>query len=311
MSDQHMNNKTLPANWTDSVSLKTPASADLLSNPFHLSKDITINESKKLWVRIFVPRQSFDSNQDGVVKLPVVVYFHGGGLISCSPDTTVFYTHYNAITTEIPAVVVSVGYRLAPQNRLPAAYEDGIEALYWIKNSDDEWLTKYGDVSRCYLMGSSGGANLVYHAGFRVAPCAEDLKPLEIKGMILHHPFFGGQSRTESEMRSMDDKVLPPSVTDHIWSLCLPIGADRDHEFCNPMVGIKTDVLDKIKVLGWKIMVTGCGGDPMIDRQIEFAKKLEEHGVSVASVFEETGEHGYDVFDASSKVLINLVKENF
>ncbi|KAI5639365.1 hypothetical protein M9H77_00261 [Catharanthus roseus] len=286
-----------------------PASDDP-TNPFHLSKDIIVNQSNKTWVRLFVPRKSFDS--DPITKLPILIYFHGGGFVLASPGLILFYSIYNGITTQIPAIVVAVKYRLAPEHRLPAAYEDSMEALHWIKNSDHEWLKKYGDVSKCFLMGTSAGGNISFRVGLLAASSVDDLKPLEIKGLILHYPFFGGKERTDSELRLQNDKILPLSVSDITWDLCLPIGTDRDHEYSNPIMamGMKRDIIDQIKLLGWKILVTGCNGDPLIDRQIEFVKKLEEFGVSVASKFEEEGFHGYDLFDPSkTKALINLVKE--
>ncbi|KAI5642007.1 hypothetical protein M9H77_00204 [Catharanthus roseus] len=290
---------------------ETPASDDP-ANPFHLSKDITINQSNNTWVRLFVPRKSFQSDPGS--KLPILIYFHGGGFVVASPASTVFYNIYNGITTQIPAIVVAGKYRLAPEHRLPAAYEDSMEVLHWIKNSDDEWLTKYGDVSKCFLMGTSAGGNMSLRVGLLAASSVDDLKPLEIKGLILHHPFFGGKERTDSELRLQNDKILPLSASDLMWDLCLPIGADRDHEYSNPMMmEIKRDIIDQIKLLGWKILVTGCNGDPSIDRQIDIAKKLEEiFGVLVMSKFEEGGYHGYDLFDPSkTKALINLVKEMF
>ncbi|MQK22077.1 hypothetical protein EI013_27305, partial [Escherichia coli] len=120
---------------------------------------------------------------------------------------------------------------------LPAAYDDAMETLHWIKSNKDEWLTQYADYSNCYLMGNSAGANIAYHIGLGVAEKPGDIEPLKIRGLILRQPFFGGTKRTESELRLENDPVIPLCATDLMWELSLPIGADRDHEYCNLRAG--------------------------------------------------------------------------
>ncbi|KAL3497782.1 hypothetical protein ACH5RR_040514 [Cinchona calisaya] len=288
--------------------LATPASSDPSNNPFHFTKDVTINESNGNWARLFVPRETFASSP--LKKLPLIIYFHGGGFVVMSVSTPLFDDFYKAIVTELPAVVVSVEHRLAPEHRLPAAYDDCMEALYWIKNSKDEWLTKYADLSNTFLMGTSSGGNIAYNLCLRVSACVDDLMPLQIKGLILNGPFFGGTQRTDSELRLANDKLMPLCATDLMWELCLPVGVDRDHEYCNPTVGIKSHQFDHIKALGWKVLVTGCYGDPLSDRQIELVKILEEHGVLVLGKFEKGGSHAHEFFDPSkAKALCIILKE--
>ena len=48
------------------------------------------------------------------------------------------------------AIMASVDYRLSPEHRLPVAYNDAMEALRWIRSSQDEWLTQYADYLKCY-----------------------------------------------------------------------------------------------------------------------------------------------------------------
>ncbi|PNX56997.1 carboxylesterase 1-like protein, partial [Trifolium pratense] len=65
---------------------------------------------------------------------------------------------------DLGVFVVSVEYRLAPEHRLPAAFDDAMEALFWIRNVDDDWVTRYVDYSKCYIMGNSAGATIAYNA---------------------------------------------------------------------------------------------------------------------------------------------------
>ncbi|KAG6413925.1 hypothetical protein SASPL_126640 [Salvia splendens] len=262
----------------------TAASIDP-ANPV-LTKDLPINPQTNTWARLYYP--------SAATKLPVIVYYHGGGFVLCSAASSMFHNFLSGITLSIPALVVSVDYRLAPEHRLPAAYNDCAEALRWVNASEDEWLTGRADM---YIMGTSAGGNIAYHVGLKEAA------RMKIRGLILHHPFFGGVERSASEMRLVDDAVLPASVADLMWSLALPIGCDRDHEFCNP---VEVEIVEKVKVL-----VTGCGGDPLIDRQKEVARMLAENGVDVIQEFSEGGCRGIELFDESKALVFYELLKNF
>ncbi|KAG8381414.1 hypothetical protein BUALT_Bualt06G0119600 [Buddleja alternifolia] len=213
-----------------------------------LSKDIPINQANNTWARVYLRRPENDVVP--TTKQPLIVYIHGGGFILGSPSTPMFHKFCCDLANEITAVIVSVEYRLASEHRLPAAYDDCMEALHWASTTGEEWLTKYVDFSKCFLMGTSAGGNIAYH-------------------------------RTPSELKLANDQVCPPCVSDIMWGLALPIGVDRDHEYCNPMVGIKSDALEKMKDQWWKVLVTGCHGDSLVDREIECMKMLKEKGVDV------------------------------
>ncbi|KAI9160279.1 hypothetical protein LWI28_006778 [Acer negundo] len=284
-----------------------------------LTKDVFINQSKNIWLRIFLPRQPLDHDSSSSDKLPLIVYFHGGGFIVHSPDMTVYHNFCSSIAVHLQAVVVSVNHRHAPEHRLPAAYDDAIEALHWIKTTQEDWLTKYVDFSNCFLKGSSAGGNLVYNVALRAAAAEVDghdhkhnnLLPLKIRGLILHQPAFGGVKRTGSEIRLLNDRILPACVSDLGWELSLPLGADRDHEYCNPTVDGGSKVLDQIKSLGWKVMVTGCDGDPLIDRQIELVKIMDQKGVQVVGHFDAGGFHAIEFGIPSKAEALFALLKNF
>ena len=154
------------------------------------------------------------------------------------------------MANDAEAVVASVKYRLAPEHRLPAAYDDAMEALHWIKTSTEEWLRRYVDYSNRYVMGNSAGATIAYHAGLRAAVEVDHLEPLKIRGLILRQAYFGGTNRTGSELRLVDDPVFPLCVNDLCWELALPVGVDRDHEYSNPTTGNGPEKLEKMREVG-------------------------------------------------------------
>ncbi|KAL2948748.1 hypothetical protein AAZX31_20G140800 [Glycine max] len=207
------------------------------------------------------------------------------------------------MANDTQSVVVSVDYRLAPEHRLPAAYEDSVEALHWIKSSNDPWL-RHADYSRCYLMGESAGGNIAYTAGLRAAAEVDQIKPLKIKGLILIQPFFGGTKRTPSEVRLAEDQTLPLPITDLMWNLSLPVGVDRDYEYSNPTIKGGAKILDRIKALGWKVAVFGVEGDPLVDRERELVGLLQHKGVQVVGLFYQGGRHGIFVGDPSMSVKV-------
>lgn len=286
---------------------ETPPTSDPSLRSPVLSKDIPINQSNNTWVRLFLPREAFDNSP---TKLPLVVLYHGGGFILFSAAASLCHDFCVNMAIELRVIIASVDYRLAPEHRLPAAYDDAVEALHWIKTAQDDWLRKYADFSSCFLMGSSAGGNIAYHAGLRAAKEVGHLEPLNIRGLILQQPFFGGIQRSGSELRLINDPFLPPCVSDLMWELSLPIGVDRDHEYCNPTVGGGSKLIEKIKVLGWRIFVSGCDGDPLFDRQVELVKMLEQKCVQVVAHFGVGGCHGVEYFDPTKAMpWFRLVKD--
>lgn len=152
--------------------------------------------------------------------------------------------------------------------------------------------------------------NFLFLEGLRVVEEANDLEPVKIQGLILRQPFFGGTQRTESELRLEHNPVIPLRGTDLMWELALPIGADRDHEFCNLRAGNGVEKFDKIRELGWRVLVSGNGGDLLVDREKDLAQLMEEKGVKVLKNFEEEGVHGVEYFDPSkAKQVVALVKD--
>lgn len=292
----------------------TPAAGDPTLGIPVLTQDAPINNSNKTFARIFLPRnKALDPSS---TKLPLIVYFHGGGFVLFSAASDFLQDACVNLANDVNSIVVSIEYRLAPEHRLPAAYDDAVEALHWIKSKSNNWLRSHADYSNCYLMGSSAGANIAYHAALRVAAAAEVtvdgncLAPLKIRGLILSQPFFGSTKRVPSEIRLSNDPVLAPHVCDLLWELSLPVGVDRDHEYCNPTVGDGPVVLDRVRDATWRVLVSGCHGDPLVDHQIALARLIEEKGVAVVTSFNEGGCHGIEVRDLHyQKQLYELVKD--
>ncbi|KAI3681668.1 hypothetical protein L6452_36470 [Arctium lappa] len=273
-----------------------------------LSKDIPLNPTTATFLRLFRPVSPPNR------KLPIIVYFHGGGFIFLTATALPLHLTCSDISSHSPAIVITLDYRLAPEHRLPAAYDDGVDAIRWVRDQAlrskidgcDEWLTDLADFSKVYLMGSSAGGNLTYNAALRALDF--DLDPITIVGLIIDQPFFGGVERTEAELRRVNDHIIPLVATDLMWSLALPLGSDRDHEYCNPLRDLDRSFNEKIKRLP-TCLIRVNGDDPMVDRQKEFVKMLEARGVHVTRKFYDEGHHGVEILDPQkAQILYDDVK---
>lgn len=65
-------------------------------------------------------------------KLPVMLQFHGGGFVSGSCDSVANDYFCRRIAKLCDVIVLSVGYRLAPESKYPAAFEDALKVLHWL-----------------------------------------------------------------------------------------------------------------------------------------------------------------------------------
>ena len=101
-------------------------------------------------VRIVTPKKA-----DAQKPLPVIVYFHGGGWVIASND--VYDSSIRALANKSGAKVVAVEYRMAPENKFPAAHDDALASYEWVlKNA----ASFGGDPKRVAVAGESAGGNL-------------------------------------------------------------------------------------------------------------------------------------------------------
>ncbi|KAG6389303.1 hypothetical protein SASPL_150770 [Salvia splendens] len=117
----------------------------------------------QLSARIYLP-----PNADPTKKLPLLVYYHGGGFIVESTFSPLYHKHLNHLVTQANVVAVSVNYRLAPEFPLPIAFEDSWRALKWIAEGKEEWIKEYADLKCVYLRGDGAGGNIAHNIAMRV-----------------------------------------------------------------------------------------------------------------------------------------------
>lgn len=145
--------------------------------------------------------------------LPLMVYYHGGGFVIGDLDS-----HDNlcrAFCNALPAVVVSVDYRLAPEHRFPAAVEDAYTAVCWAADHAGELGA---DARRLIVAGDSAGGNLAAV----VCQQARDEKGPEIAHQVLLYPVCDADLERESYTRLGQGYFLETEMMRWFWDNYLP-----------------------------------------------------------------------------------------
>ena len=177
-----------------------------------LWKDVLFDSQHDLHLRLYKPA-SFSSSGE----LPIFYYIHGGGFCIGSRTWPNCQNYCFRLASELQAVVVAPDYRLAPENRLPAAIEDGHKAVKWLQaqavaENPDPWLTEVADFGRVFISGDSAGGNIAHDLAVRLG--SADLSPAAVRGYVLLAPFFGGTVRTRSEAEGPKDAFLNLDLID-------------------------------------------------------------------------------------------------
>ncbi|RLN36163.1 hypothetical protein C2845_PM03G20460 [Panicum miliaceum] len=248
-------------------------------------KDVVYDETYNLGLRVYVPSASAE-------KLPVLVYFHGGGFCVGSFATPHFHAACHRLAAELPAVVLSADYRLAPEHRLPAALHDAERLFAWLRA--ESWLAESADFGRVFVSGDSAGANIAHHVAVRVAGC------------VLLYPYFGGERRTASEAACPGDVFLTLPLYDQMWRLALPAGAGRDHPLANPF-GPDSPALGPV-ALPPELVAAG-DRDMLVDRIRDYVARLNATGSRRAELAEFAGQgHGFSVFEPDGEAARELLR---
>lgn len=283
--------------------LRVPASAEPRNGV--KTSDVTVDPSRNLWFRLFVPSDS-DSDSD---SLPVIVFFHGGGFVFLDADSKPYDNVCRRFARKLPAVVVSVSYRLAPEHRYPAQFDDGYDVLKFLDEQENV-LPANADLSRCFLAGDSAGGNLAHHVTLRAAQSA--FASLKVAGVMAIQPFFGGEDRTKSETELAGvDVVVTTQRTNFMWNALMGEGYgdawDRNHQVIN-VSGPKAADISKVNLPATMVVVAGF--DSLKDWQKRYYEWLKKSGKEAYLVEYPTTIHAFYIFPElpESTLLITELK---
>ena len=158
--------------------------------------------SPELLIRIYRPRSA-------ETTLPAMLYIHGGGMVF--GDIDIEDPAAEMLCDAIGAVVVSVEYRLAPENPYPAALEDCYATLVWMSsNADDLGI----DPARIAVYGGSAGGNLTLATSL----LARDRGGPSICYQMALYPMIDDLSATDSCHEFTDVGIWDPRTNVEAWN---------------------------------------------------------------------------------------------
>jgi acetyl esterase len=240
--------------------------------PIHMDiKDMHISKADyNIPIRIYKPQK------DGF--FPVVVYYHGGGWAKGNIETDDYICRYIAKGSN--SIVVSVGYRLAPENKFPVGLEDCYDALVWAgKNSG----TFNGDPSRIAVVGSSAGGNL---ATVVCLLAKERQGPRILKQVLI----FPNTDLTDTSHGSYKRYEKGYNLERRQVETFNRYYVNNENEWTNPYVSplLAENVSGVPPAL---IILAEC--DVLVDEGLKYAKKLKDAGVDVEYHVYKGMPHGF------------------
>jgi acetyl esterase/lipase len=195
--------------------------------------------------------------------LPGMLFFHGGGLVAGSLDT--HDAVCRSLSNESGCRVLAVDYRLAPEDRFPAAIADGCAALEWIAAHAEEL---YVDRERLGVSGDSAGATLA--AVVCHAMSAAGRVPLAFQFLLC--PIMDLAAETDSRRSLAEGYLVDRDTLEHDLKHYLPPGADRADPRVSPLRAADVSRLPATAVHTAEF-------DPLRDEGQAYAERLRQSGV--------------------------------
>jgi acetyl esterase len=209
--------------------------------------------------------------------LPVLVYYHGGGWVIGDLET------HDVLCRELcnqsGCAVMSVHYRLAPEARFPAAFEDALAAARWVRAQAG---TLKLDAGRMAVGGDSAGGNLAA----AVALAAREAGDLPLAFQLLIYPATDQRRGAPSHTANGQGYLLTKESMDYYHDHYL--GGDA-HDLDWRASPLLHEDLSRLP----PALVLIAGFDPLRDEGMQYADKLSAAGSRATLVNFERQVHGF------------------
>lgn len=208
-----------------------------------------------------------------------LLYFHGGGWVLGNLDT--HDTLCRNLALESRRIVIAVDYRLAPENRYPAAIDDAYQALEFVDANAD---TLGIDRRRIAVAGDSAGGNLAAAVAIR----SRNRSGPNIDCQILIYPVIEPDFETRSYRQFASDHLLTRETMQWFWAQYVGDLEKLDRSAIPEAALMECD-LDRLP----PAYVMTAEFDVLRDEGEQFAKRLRIAGNSVQFHQAEGMLHGF------------------
>ena len=206
--------------------------------------------------------------------LNTLVYFHGGGFVVGDLDS--HEAHAVRLANETDCVVVNVDYRLAPEHRFPAAYDDCLAITRWAYQHIDV----LGRQSRRFAIGGdSAGGNLTM-----VTTMALRDRPAAVP-VLLQHPIYPVVT-LDADWPSMREFSKGYLLTEEAMAYFGEGHAATPGDYRSEPLNFSQQGMPPS-------LVTTASLDPLRDQGIAYVEKLKQDGVRVEHRSAEGNIHGH------------------
>jgi acetyl esterase len=212
-----------------------------------------------------IPIRVYSPVASGNEPMPALVYYHGGGFVIGNIESHDGLCRMMA--NEGGFRVISVDYRLAPEHKYPAAFDDCFAALGWVVANAAEIGV---DANRIAVGGDSAGGALAAE----VAQAAKAKGGLSVAAQMLLFPVTQIGEETSSLREFAVGYFLEKETLDWFYDCYLPPGAPKNDPKISPL-----RVKDASGLPPAYIMLGGY--DPLHDEGMQYADKLRAAGVKV------------------------------
>ena len=213
-------------------------------------------------------------------RLPVIVYYHGGGFTVGSSEDCDFLARKLAYTNH--AVVVSANYRSAPEFAFPVPFDDAFDVYRWVV---EHGARIDADVARIAVAGDSAGSNFAAALPLR----ARDEGVRVPDAVVMLGAFADFQFERWPSFLQQAPRGIVYDMAFAGFIRCAYVAATAwDHPWVSPIEG---------DLAGYPLAVVVAGThDPMVDSAKAFAQRVRDAGGETVDYFPDGMPHGFYFF---------------